>query len=452
MGYFTADSGKAMENDKLKSIVLVVGSIILLTLVATHPGIQRNAIWHPASQPADTAVASTGPKEPDFAGIVSPNMSFFDLMLKCGLDAPSIKLIETAVRNVYDFRRIYPGQHYEVYAADNGDIQSMKFSVDDESYIHINIKDGDISAERLGYTFTNQLETASGSITSSLYKAIDEQGIPAEIGDQMANIFAWDIDFFTELRSGDYFRVIYEEKTRYDGMKKTGRIVAAEFVNQGRGHYAFLFKNEDGKADYFDENGKSLRKQLLRVPLTFSRISSNFSYHRFHPVLHHYAPHLGVDYAAPIGTPVMATGSGAVIAAERNPANGNYVKIRHTNSYITYYLHLSRFAKGIYPGARVEQGQVIGYVGMTGYATGPHLDYRVMKNNVFVNPRTVSLPPANPISNANMASFIDLRDRHLARLGSIAVGEDTAAVASVAAPASAEPSPARGKAPSSVSH
>ena len=442
-----------MENDKLKSIVLVVGSIILLTLVATHPGVQRNAIWHPASQPVDTTVASTGPKAPDFAGIVSPNMSFFDLMLKCGLDAPSIKLIEKAVRNVYDFRRIYPGQHYEVYAADNGDIESLKFSVDDESYIHINIKDGDISAERLGYTFSNQLTTASGTITSSLYKAIDEQGIPPEIGDQMANnIFAWDIDFFTDMRRGDYFRVIYEEKTRYDGMKKIGRIVAAEFYTQGRSHYAFMFNNEDGKADYYDENGKSMRKQLLRAPLTISRITSNFSYHRFHPVLHHYAPHLGVDYAAPMGTPIMATGSGAVIAAERNPANGNYVKIRHTNEYITYYLHMCRFAKGIYPGARVEQGQIIGYVGMTGYATGPHVDYRVMKNNVFVNPRTVSLPPADPISNANMASFIDLRDRHLARLGSMAVGESAAAVASADAQPSAEPAPARGKVPSSVSH
>jgi murein DD-endopeptidase MepM/ murein hydrolase activator NlpD len=441
-----------MENDKLKSIVLVVGSIVLLTLMATHPGLQRNAIWHPASQPADTAIASTGPKTPDFAGIVSPNMSFFDLMLKCGLDAPSIKLIEKAVRNVYDFRRIYPGQRYEVYAADNGDIESMKFSVDDESYIHINIKDGDISAERLGYTFTNQLRTAAGTITSSLYNAIDEYGIPPEIGDQMANIFAWDIDFFTELRSGDYFRVIYEEKTRYDGMKKTGRIVAAEFNNQGRGHYAFLFNNENGKADYFDENGKSLRKQLLRVPLTFSRVSSGFSYRRFHPVLHHYAPHLGVDYAAPIGTPIMATGSGTVIAAERNTANGKYVKIRHSNNYITYYLHMCRFANGVYSGARVEQGQVIGYVGMTGFATGPHLDYRVMKNNVFVNPRTVSLPPANPISNANMASFIDLRDRHLARLGSIVVGESASTIASTGAPASVEPAPARGKSPSSVSH
>ncbi|MGD1047132.1 MAG: peptidoglycan DD-metalloendopeptidase family protein [Candidatus Krumholzibacteriaceae bacterium] len=442
-----------MENDKLKSIVLVVGSIILLTLMATHPGLQRNTIWHPAAQPADTAVASTGPKAPDFAGIVSPNMSFFDLMLKCGLDAPSIELIQKAVRNVYDFRKIYPGQRYEVYAADNGDIESMKFSVDDESYIHINIKDGEISAERLGYTFTDQLRTVSGTITSSLYKAIDEQGVPTEIGDQLANnIFAWDIDFFTDMRKGDYFKVIYEEKTRYDGMKKIGRIVAAEFYTQGRSHYAFMFANENGKADYFDENGKSMRKQLLRAPLTVSRITSNFSYHRFHPVLHHYAPHLGVDYAAPMGTPIMATGSGTVIAAERNPANGNYVKIRHTNNYITYYLHMCRFASGIHPGARVEQGQIIGYVGMTGFATGPHVDYRVMINNVFVNPRTVSLPPASPISNANIASFIDLRDRHLARLESIAVGESAAAVASVDAPASAEPAQARGRTPSSVSH
>ncbi|HVO76513.1 MAG TPA: peptidoglycan DD-metalloendopeptidase family protein, partial [Candidatus Bathyarchaeia archaeon] len=320
----------------------MVGSIVLLTLVATHPGLQKDAIWHPAAQPADTTVASAAPKTPDFAGIVSPNTSFFDLMRKCGVDAPSIKLIEKAVRNVYDFRRIYPGQRYEVYAAENGDIESMKFSVDDTSYIHINIKDGDISAERKDYEFSDNLRTASGTITSSLYKTIDDQGIPSEIGDKLANVFQWDIDFFRDMREGDYFKVIYEEKTRFDGLKKIGQIVAAEFYTQNRSHYAFLFKNGGGRADYYDEKGHSLRKQLLRAPLTFSRISSHFSYSRFHPVLHHYAPHLGVDYAAPIGTPVMAAGAGTVLAAERNPANGNYVKIRHTNSYITYYLHFSR--------------------------------------------------------------------------------------------------------------
>jgi murein DD-endopeptidase MepM/ murein hydrolase activator NlpD len=441
-----------MENDKLKSIVLVGGSIILLFLVATNPGLQRDAIWHASSAPGDSVVAAPDSKAPAFAGIVSRNTSFFDLMVKCGLDAPSIKLIEKAVRNVYDFRRIYPGQRYEVYAADDGSIESMQFSVGDTSYIDINFKDGDISAEKKDYEFSIVLKTASGTISNSLYLACKEQGIPPEVGDQLANIFAWDINFWTDIQRGDFFRVIYEERTRFDGMKKIGRLVAAEFFTQERSHYAFMFRNEDGKQDYYDENGKSLRKQLLKAPLTFSRISSNFSTRRFHPVLHHYAPHLGVDYAAPVGTPVMATGNGTVVAAERNSANGKFIKIHHTNNYLTYYLHLSRFAKGMNPGTRVRQGEIIGYVGMTGYATGPHLDYRVKKGNTFVNPRKISLPPAKPVTGANMASFIDLRDRHLARLSTVRVGENTAILASGAASRDAESVATRGESPSAVSH
>jgi murein DD-endopeptidase MepM/ murein hydrolase activator NlpD len=328
----------------------------------------------------------------------------------------------------------------------------MQFSVGDTSYIDINMKDGDISAEKKDYEFSTRLKTASGTITNSLYVACKEQGIPAEVGDQLANIFAWDIDFHRELQRGDFFRIIYEERTRFDGMKKIGRIVAAEFANQGKSHYAFMFKNEDGKQDYYDENGKSLRKQLLKTPLTYSRISSNFSTRRLHPVLLRYAPHLGVDYAAPVGTPVQATGDGAVIETGRNSANGKYVKLRHSNGYTTYYLHLSRVAKGAHPGAHVRQGEVIGYVGMTGYATGPHLDYRVKKGNTFVNPRKISLPPAKPVTSANMASFIDLRDRHLARLSSVRAVDSAANVAAAVSPAGAEKGTLRGESSSSVSH
>ncbi len=442
-----------MENDKLKSIVLATGTIILLFLVVTNPGMQKDAIWRAASSSGDSAVAVAAARTPNFAGIVSRNMSFFDLMTKCGLDAPSIKLIEKAARNVYDFRRIYPGQKYEVYAAEDGSIESMQFSVGDTSYIDISIKDGDISAERKAYEFSTHLRTASATITNSLYVACQEQDIPLEIFGQLAdNIFGWDIDFHHDIQKGDYFKIIYEERTRFDGLKKMGRILAAEFYTGGRAHYGFLFKNENGRPDYYDENGKSLRKALLRAPLPFgARISSNFNPRRWHPVLHHYAPHLGVDYAAPVGTPVMATGDASVLETGHNSANGRYIKLRHPNSYVTYYLHLSRFAKGVHPGASVRQGQTIGYVGSSGYSTGPHLDYRVKKGNTFVNPRKISLPPAAPVTNTNMAAFIDVRDRHLARLASVRVDDGAANVAS-SAPAGDEKAPARGESASSVSH
>ncbi len=439
-----------MKNDKLKSIVLVTGTVILLFLVLTNPGVQKDAIWRAASSNGDSARVAANARTPQFAGIVSRNMSFFDLMMNCGLDAPSIKLIEKAARNVYDFRRIYPGQKYEVYAAEDGSIEGMQFSVGDTSYIDISIKDGDISAEKKVYEFNTHLRTASGTITNSLYLACKEHEIPIDVADQIANVFAWDIDFHREMQRGDFFRVIYEERVRFDGMKKIGRIVAAEFNNQGKSHYAFMFRNENGKPDYFDENGKSLRKQLLKAPLSYSRISSNFSHRRFHPVLKRYAPHLGIDYAAPVGTPVMATGDASVLETGNNGANGRYVKLRHANDYTTYYLHLSRFAKGIRPGARVRQGEVIGYVGSSGRSTGPHLDYRVKKGNTFVNPRKISLPPAAPVTNTNMAAFIDYRDRHLARLASVRVDDGAANVA--ATPDGDEPSALRGKSARSVSH
>jgi murein DD-endopeptidase MepM/ murein hydrolase activator NlpD len=428
-----------MQNDKLKSVVLFLGSLVLLFLVATNPQIQKNTIFEAATRSGDSVAAEPAAKAPAFAGIVGKNMSFFNIMRDCGIDPPSIKWIEKAVRNVYDFRRIHPGQRYEVYAAEDGSIERLHFSVDDDSYIHVDIKDGEISAEKKNYEYQLNLRTAAGTITKSLFESLDEQGIPQDLGYKLTNVLAWDIDFHHDLRTGDYYRMIYEERTRFDGLKKIGRIVAMEFNNQGRGHYAFLFPNEDGKPDYYDENGKSLRKQLLKAPLPFTRISSRFSRSRFHPVLHHYAPHLGVDFAAPVGTPVQATGDGIVMETSRNHANGNYIKIRHFNNYITYYLHLSRFAAGIHPGARVNQKDVIGYVGMTGYATGPHLDYRVMKDNRFINPQTISLPPANPVTNANMASFIDLRDRHLARLSGIKIADGGAQVIASGAGTAREP-------------
>ncbi|MBU8922815.1 MAG: M23 family metallopeptidase [Bacteroidales bacterium] len=189
------------------------------------------------------------------------------------------------------------------------------------------------------------------------------------------------------------------------GAPGIGKILSAEFNTSGESHYAFLFESQDGFPDYFDEKGKSLRKQLLRAPLSYSRISSSYSHRRLHPVLHTYRPHLGIDYAAPTGTPVMTTGDGTIMTASRTRANGNYIKVKHNRNYISYYLHLSKFAKGIKAGVKVLQGQVIGYVGATGIATGPHLDYRVKKNGKFVNPLRLKLPPAKPVQADKMEEY-----------------------------------------------
>ncbi len=360
-------------------------------------------------------------------GEVAKNTNFFDLMIFYGLSPQVIHEMVKATGEIYDLKRIYPGQKYRIYSDENGEKTIFRFEISDEEYIEISTAEDTVTALREEYPYRTHRKTASGIISNSLFESIQTNHIPFELAVKLNDIFAWDIDFFTDLRPNDYYRLIYEEKeiAKPDGeiINKIDRIVAAEFNCDGDKHYAFLFKNDgENFEDYFDEKGNSLRKQLLRAPLSFTRISSGFSYRRFHPVLHHYRPHLGIDYAAPRGTPVMSTGDGTVIKASYTRANGNYVKIRHNSNYISYYLHLSRFGKGIKYGAKVTQGDIIGYVGATGYATGPHLDYRIKKNGQFVNPRKLKLPPAEPVADSSLADFTYIKNRLLSSLNRIEVG------------------------------
>ncbi|MBN1884548.1 MAG: peptidoglycan DD-metalloendopeptidase family protein [Candidatus Krumholzibacteriota bacterium] len=415
-----------MRHDRHIQVFLLAAALaaIAIGLAIDRPGILTEPAVAPAGDPVPASVDAAIPGKacpvPTLAGRVDRNGSFFDIVSACGIEPAEIYAAARSAKQVYDFRRIYPGQRYEVYA-DSARIDSVFFSISEEEYVSL-VRTGDgYEAERRSYPFDVVTRTCSGLITQSLFASFQEQGLPIELGLQLVDILAWDIDFFSDIRKNDYFRVIYEEKTRSDGLQRIGRILAVEFNTQGTSHYAFLFENEDGLADYFDDTGRSLRKQLLRAPLSYTRISSNFSSRRLHPVLHHYRPHYGIDYAAPEGTPVMTTGDGTVLAASRTRANGNYVKIRHNNGYITYYLHLSRFGSGIRGGVKVRQGQVIGYVGHTGYATGPHLDYRVKIGNRFVNPRRLKLPPAKPVSEEKMPAFAELRDGRITELCTIPI-------------------------------
>jgi murein DD-endopeptidase MepM/ murein hydrolase activator NlpD len=410
-----------MSREKFRSLIIITGTVAVLIILLLDPQKERAGKEQISVISPDSVFDLPIPPEPNYAGTVVKNTSFFDLMLRCSISPQEIKEIERTSKSVYDFRRIYPGQEYELYTDHAGDLEKLNFAISDESYIEVKKREGKIVAERKEYPFEVERMIASGIITHSLFVSLQEQGIPLEIGAKLTDIFAWDIDFFSDVHKNDYFRIIYEEKTRYDGLTKIGSIIAAEFNTRGESHYAFLFENEEGLPDYFDAEGKSLRKQLLKAPLSYTRISSSFSRRRYHPVLKHYSPHLGIDYVAPTGTPVMATGDGTVITATRNRANGRYVKIRHNNNYISYYLHLSRFGKGIKSGAKVKQGQIIGYVGSSGYATGPHLDYRIKKNGRFVNPRLLKLPPAKPVTPENMAAFALLRDKSIVALGSIPI-------------------------------
>jgi murein DD-endopeptidase MepM/ murein hydrolase activator NlpD len=250
------------------------------------------------------------------------------------------------------------------------------------------------------------MEVRANEIRSSLFAAADAVGVPDTVTSQLADIFGGYIDFHHDLRGGDRFAVVYETR-RIDGAPDgAGKIIAAEFVNNGVPYRAFLWRSPDGSEGYYDEAGRNVRKAFLRSPLGFTRVTSGFSFARFHPFLQAWHAHKGVDFAAPTGTPVHAAGTGKVIVAGQQTGYGNVVMLQHGAAYTTVYAHLSRFATGIRQGARVAQGDVIGYVGETGWATGPHLHYEFRIDNVQKNPLTVALPDAQPVPARERAAYV----------------------------------------------
>jgi murein DD-endopeptidase MepM/ murein hydrolase activator NlpD len=245
----------------------------------------------------------------------------------------------------------------------------------------------------------------SGTIEDALYLSVGRAGGTQALAMSLVEIYAWSIDFF-RLQKGDQFSVVYEEEyvddTTYVGLK---RVIASNINHVDNDFYAFPYKNELGFHDYYDEDGRSLRKTFLRAPLDFTRISSRYSGRRFHPVQKRWKAHLGTDYAAPTGTPIMTTADGVVIAAKYTSANGNYVKVRHNGTYTTQYLHMSKIRPGVKNGLHVKQGDVIGYVGSTGLATGPHVCYRFWVNGKQVDPYRQKLPDAEPLTQERMSVY-----------------------------------------------
>jgi murein DD-endopeptidase MepM/ murein hydrolase activator NlpD len=244
----------------------------------------------------------------------------------------------------------------------------------------------------------------SGEIRSSLFAATDAIGLPDSIATQMADIFGGDIDFHRDLRRGDRFSVVYEMLFNQGQPVRTGRILATEFANNGKTFRAVWFESKDGQG-YYTAEGKNIRKAFLRSPLEFSRVTSGFSHSRFHPIHQTWRAHKGVDYGAPVGTRIKATGDGIVEFVGKQGGYGNLVVIRHHGRYTTHYGHLNGFAAGIRKGQRVSQGDIIGYVGKTGWATGPHLHYEFRINDVHQNPLAVALPSAPPLAPQQMAEF-----------------------------------------------
>ena len=343
-------------------------------------------------------------------GEVKSNQYLSQILNARGVSMGTIDKIARKSKSVFDVRKIKSGETYAVFST-NDSLKQARYFVYENSPIEYTVFElfDTLGIYRGEKPVETRLRTASGEVETSLWNTMVDSGQDPMLALELSDIFAWTIDFFA-IQPGDRFRAIYDERYVDSVSVGIGNIYAVEFDHYGNENYAFLF-DQDGRQDYFDENGKSLRKAFLKAPLKFSRISSRFSNSRMHPVLRIRRPHHGVDYAAPTGTPIVSIGDGTVIArAYQKNGGGNYVKIKHNSVYTTTYMHMSAFGKGIHTGARVKQGQIVGYVGATGLATGPHLDFRVAKNGTYVDPLKVKAPPVEPVKEENMQRYVTVKD------------------------------------------
>lgn len=341
------------------------------------------------------------------------------LLSRYGVAPGVIEQLVLKSKDVFDVRKIRAGNTYKVLCT-NDSLQKVEYFIYEHTPVqYVVFETGDSVHVYVGEKeVLVTLKAVTANITSSMWNAIMDANASPALAVALSEIYAWNIDFYA-IQQGDNFTVVYEDLS-VDGGEGIGmgNILTARFQHGGKDNYAFRFI-QDEKADYFDDEGQSLRRAFLKAPLKYSRISSTFSHSRMHPVLRIRRPHHGVDYAAPRGTPVHSVGSGTVQEARFAGGAGRMVKIRHNATYTTAYLHLSGFGPGIKAGARVQQGQVIGYVGSSGLSTGPHLDFRFYQNGTPVDPLKVESPPALPVKEALLDSFNLVRSRYMHQLDSL---------------------------------
>lgn len=347
---------------------------------------------------------------------VARNEFLSEILQRQGIDLPTISAIAAKSKPVYDVRKIAAGRDYTVFKDQSGKAAYFVYQPNAIDYIVYDLRDT-IAVYAGQNEVDTQIETVSGVINSSLYETLQEQNVNPDLAVQLAEIYGWAVNFY-QINKGDWFKIVYERNYVEGTPVGPGKILSSIFGHGGEEFQAYYFQPDDGSAgSYYDENGKSLRRTFLKAPLKYTRISSRYTMRRFHPVQRRWKAHLGTDFAAPHGTPIVATANGVVVAATYSRGNGNYVKIKHDNVYTTQYLHMSK--RAVKRGQRVNQGQVIGYVGSTGLATGPHVCYRFWKNGRQVDALAQKFPPSVPIADKYRTAFtrlLNTQQQELARL------------------------------------
>lgn len=354
---------------------------------------------------------------------VKNNQFFSDMLIPYNVSYATIDQIVNTSTNLYDVRKMRAGNNYTLFLSKDSvpTLQLMVYEIDKISYMIYDFRDS-VKVNRVDKETQLVTQSVGGVINNSLYATMLNIGANPVLSNELANIYAWTIDFY-RIQKGDKFKVVYEELMVENESIGIKRIKSAVFEHGGKDFYAIYFE-QDGNGGYYDLESRGMKRPFLKAPVKYSRISSHFSNKRFHPVTKQWKAHLGTDYAAPQGTPIMTTANGVITHAEFNRNNGNYVKVKHNNTYTTQYLHMSKIKPGIRPGVRVMQGDIIGYVGSTGLATGPHVCYRFWKNGKQINGLNEKLPHSEPISNKNLAAFKKVRDEATKKLKKIKYNED----------------------------
>tara|TARA_B110000879_G_scaffold73726_1_gene102974 strand:- start:2500 stop:3720 length:1221 start_codon:yes stop_codon:yes gene_type:complete len=343
-------------------------------------------------------------------GFVKSGQTMGEILYLNHIDHLEINKIVQKSKGIFDVRRVNTGKRYTVICASDSTKKAKYFiyEIDAVNYVVFDLR-GKIDVYRGKKPVVVKLKTASGTIKSSLWLTMEEQKLSPKLTAELSTIYAWTIDFF-KIQKNDAFRVYYEDKYIDGEYIGIGRLLAAEFTHKGQNFYSFYYRENENFGDYYDEKGKTLRKAFLMAPVDYKRISSRYSKRRKHPVTGRWKGHFGTDYAAERGTPIWSTANGTIIAATYTKNNGNYVKVRHNGTYTTQYLHMSKIKPGIRKGVYVKQGDIIGYVGSTGLATGPHVCYRFWKNDRQVDPFKQKLPPGDPIKKVNREAYMLAKD------------------------------------------
>jgi murein DD-endopeptidase MepM/ murein hydrolase activator NlpD len=354
----------------------------------------------------------------EICGTVGKGETLFDIFKKYKLHVEELFALKEASADVHRLGDLYPGRPYKITINNDNRIDSFTYWIDDDNILCVTRTDSGFSAEKKCVDYEKRVEYIAGVIKDNLISSIGEGGERLKLALQLSDIYAWDMDFNTDLRKGDEFKIVVEGLYLDGKFRKYGNILSAEFVNNGETYHAYHFRY-GGVDDYFDADGKSLKRAFLKAPVSFRRISSGFSKSRYHPLLKIYRPHHGLDYAAPRGTPVSVVGDGTVVFSGYRGEYGKLIIVRHPNGWKTYYGHLSRIAGNGKRGKKIHQGDVIGYVGETGLATGPHLHFEMRIHNSPVNPLKVKLPRGKRIPGTMFAQFSGFRDEMDGRLASI---------------------------------